>query len=62
MVLRPMWVYVDEDIKILYIVYAFFICYYFQGLHSQNTAPLQTYTKHTHKQKNQKKEKRGDIY
>ena len=30
MVLRPMSVYVDGDIKILYIVYVFVICYYFQ--------------------------------
>ena len=40
----------------------FFICYYFQGLHSQNTAPLQTYTKHTKKTTLKKKEKNGGIY
>jgi hypothetical protein len=70
MVLRPMWVYVDEDIKILYIVYAFFICYYFQVYMQRNKmrfafskhcTPPNIYKTHTHK-KHQKREKRGDIY
>ena len=69
MVLRPMWVYVDGDIKILYIVYAFFYLLLFSSIPAKKknevcilkTLHPSKHIQNTHKKK-KKKEKRGDIF
>ena len=68
MVLRPMWVYVDGDIKILYIVYAFFYLLLFSSIPAKKknevcilkTLHPSKHTKHT--QKKEKKRKKEGIY